>query len=424
VSFVRTRTLLYAALAAAFCGSAAAQTSDPAPHQHMQMPMPDASAWMLMQDGVIFGIFNHQGGPRGGDEFKVPNWWMGMATRKTGRSQLTFTGMLSLDPLTVGKRGYGEIFQVGEVVDGRPLVDRQHPHDLFMQLAAVWRLELSEATGLTLAGGPVGEPALGPVAFMHRASAAENPFAPLSHHTFDSTHIAFGVITAAVDHGPFVLEGSVFNGREPDENRWDFDFGRLDSVSARLWYKPAPGWELQVSTGHLRDPEQLEPGNVQRTTASAAWVKQYDTSMMAVTAGYGVNDSDHGTRHAFFAEATARRGATAPYGRFELAQVETGALLGASTSGHGFVIDQKDLVGAFTAGAARDLATWRGFEGALGAAATFYAVPEALKHSHGSHPVSFQIWFRLRPPAPMGRMWNMRMSQPMSGHPMSHQMKP
>ena len=152
---------------------------------------------MLMQDGVVFGIFNHQGGPRGGDEFKVPNWWMGMATRKAGRSQLTFTGMLSLDPATVGKRGYGEIFQVGEAADGRPLVDRQHPHDLFMQLAAVWRLELSEATGLTFAGGPVGEPALGPVAFMHRASAAENPFAPLSHHTFDSTHIAFGVVTAA-----------------------------------------------------------------------------------------------------------------------------------------------------------------------------------------------------------------------------------
>jgi hypothetical protein len=377
-----------------------------------------------MQDAVVFGIFNHQGGPRGGDEFKVPNWWMGMATRKAGRSQLTLTGMFSLDPATVGKRGYGEIFQVGEVVDGRPLVDRQHPHDLFMQLAAVWRLELSETTGLTFAGGPVGEPALGPVAFMHRASAAENPFAPLSHHTFDSTHIAFGVFTAAIDRGPFVLEGSVFNAREPDENRWNFDVGPLDSVSARLWYKPVPGWEVQVSTGHLRDPEELEPGNIQRTTASVAWTKQSSTMMTAVTAGYGVNDSEHGTRHAFFAEATTRRAPNAGYGRFELVQVETGALLTDGTSGHGVAFDRKDLVGAFTAGAARDLVTWRGFEGAVGAAATLYAVPEALKHTHGSHPVSFQIFFRLRPPAPMGRMWNMRMSQPMAGHPMSHQMKP
>jgi hypothetical protein len=283
-------------------------------------------------------------------------------------------------------------------------------------------MELPATTGLTFAGGPVGEPALGPVAFMHRESAAENPFAPLSHHTFDSTHIAFGVVTAAVDHGPFVLEASVFNGREPDENRWNFDFGRLDSVSARLWYKPASGWELQVSTGHLRDPEELEPGNVQRTTASAAWIKKAGTHVTAVTAGFGVNDSDHGTRHAFFAEATTRRGSIAAYGRFELVQVETGALLGISASEPGF--DRKDRVGAFTAGATRDLVTWRGFEGALGAAATFYAVPEMLKQTHGSHPVSFQIFFRLRPPAPMGRMWNMRMSQPTAGHSMSHQMTP
>ena len=141
--------------------------------------------------------------------------------------------MLSLDPATVGKDGYREIFQAGEALDGRPLIDRQHPHDLFMQLAAVWRMPVTASTGFTLAGGPAGEPALGPVAFMHRASAADNPTAPLGHHTFDSTHIAFGVVTAAVDHGPWVVEGSVFNGREPDENRWDFDFGRLDSFSGR-----------------------------------------------------------------------------------------------------------------------------------------------------------------------------------------------
>ncbi len=422
MSVVRVRTFVLFALTTGLAAAATAQTPAAAQHQDMQMTMPAPPGRTLMQDGVVFGIFNHQGGARGGDEFRVPNWWMGMATRKSGRSQLTFTGMLSLDPATVGKRGYAEIFQVGEVVDGRPLVDRQHPHDLFMQLAAVWRVELRDGAGLTLAGGPAGEPALGPVAFMHRMSAAENPFAPLSHHTFDSTHIAFGVITAAVDRGPFVLEGSLFNGREPDENRWNFDFGRLDSASARLWYKPSPDWELQVSTGHLREPEELEPGNVQRTTASAAWMKQQGNDIDAITLGYGVNDSEHGTRHAFFAEATRRRGATAAYGRFELVQVETAVLLGASND-HESALDRNDRVGAFTAGAVRDLTTWRGFEGALGAAATVYAVPEALKPTHGSHPVSFQIFIRTRLPAPAGRMWNMRMSQPMAGHAMHHQMK-
>lgn len=410
-----------------FCGSlalmgaalpAAAQAPDA--HQHHASPAADESAWMLMQDGVLYGLFNHQGGPRGGDEVRAPNWWMGMASRRAGRGQLTFTAMLSLDPATVGKRGYGEIFQVGETVDGRPLIDRQHPHDLFMQLAAVWRVPLTERTGLTLAGGPVGEPALGPVAFMHRASAAENPFAPLGHHTFDSTHIAFGVVTAAVDRGPFVLEGSLFNGREPDEHRWDLDFGRLDSVSARLWYKPASAWEFQVSSGHLIDPEALEPGSVTRTTGSAAWTSRSQGRMTALALGYGVNASGHGTRDALFAEATRRQGTVAVYGRFELVQVETERLLHGADPPHAHAADIKDRLAAFTAGAVRDLLKWRGFEGAVGGAATFYGVPAALRESHGSHPVSFQVFFRLRSPAPMGRMWNMRMSQPLAGHGMPH----
>jgi hypothetical protein len=387
-------------------------------HAQHTMPMPaEDNAWSFMQDGVVFGLFNHQAGPRGGDEFRVPNWWMGMATKKTGRSQLTLTSMLSLDPATVGKRGYREIFQVGEAVDGEPLIDRQHPHDLFMQLGAVWRTPLTATTGLTLAGGPVGEPALGPVAFMHRASAAEIPMAPLGHHTFDSTHIAFGVVTAAVDHGPFVLEGSVFNGREPDQDRWDIDFGKLDSVSARLWYRPAPSWELQVSTGHLIQPEELEPGNMVRTTASASWTRQRGTSMSAVMLGYGVNNTDHGTRHAMLAEATRRKGALAVFGRFEVLQPEIDLLL----RGAGLDPDGKThALAAFTAGVVRDVANVRGFEGAVGGEVTFHAVPEVLRSTHGDHPVSFQLFFRLRLPASMGRMWNMRMSQPPMGRGMSH----
>src|SRR3989442_9038680 len=197
-------------------------------HEHIQM---GEQTWRYMQDGILFGTFNRQGSPRGEKEFVAQNWYMGMLTRKIGKGTLTLNGMFSLDPATVGKSGYAEIFQVGEALAGRPLIDRQHPHDLFMQLAGIWRIPLNDTTGFTIAGGPAGEPALGPVAFMHRASAAENPAAPLGHHTFDSTHISYGVITAALDHGPWIVEGSLFNGREPDENRWNFDFGPLDSVS-------------------------------------------------------------------------------------------------------------------------------------------------------------------------------------------------
>ena len=399
--------------------------SQPPDHEHMQMNMAP-TGWQFMQDGVVFGVFNHQGGPRGGDEFKVTNWWMGMATRQFGSSQLTVTSMFSLEPATVGKRGYGEIMQIGETVGGRPLIDRQHPHDLFMQLAAIWRRPITSTTGFTIAAGPAGEPALGPVAFMHRVSAAENAFAPLSHHTFDSTHVAYGVITAAVNHGPWVIEGSLFNAREPDERRWDFDFGALDSVSARVWYRPTERFELQLSSGHLRDPEELEPGNIQRTTTSASWFKRSGADFTAVTIGYGLNATHEANRQAVFGEATRHVGLNSLFGRVEVLQVETDLLLTGAIPVTAGAAARKDTIGAFTIGGVRDIVKARGFEGGLGAALTFYAVPERLKITHGEHPVSFQVFFRLRPPAgSTGRMWNMRMSQPMVEHSMqmTHEMK-
>ena len=217
--------------------------------------------------------------------------------------------MLSLDPLTVGKKGYRELFQVGEAFEGKPLVDYQHPHDLFMQLAAVWRIPIGSRTGFTLAGGPSAEPALGPVAFMHRASSMENPMSPLGHHTLDSTHIAFGVVTAAIDHGPWTIEGSVFNGREPDEDRWDFDFGPLDSFAARIWLRPREEWELQLSSGWLTAPEELGHGDIVRTTASASWLKQSGENFTAATAAYGMNNGDDVNRASFVTRSDQAVGA-------------------------------------------------------------------------------------------------------------------
>jgi hypothetical protein len=402
------------------------QAADAGQDEPMQMKMAMNSSWQFMQDGVAFAEFDHQGGPRGGNQFAAPNWWMGMATRSTSHGQFTFTSMLSLDPATVGKDGYREIFQAGEALNGRPLIDRQHPHNFFMQLAAIWRVPVNGSTGFTIAGAPVGEPALGPVTFMHRASAADNPTAPLSHHTFDSTHISFGVVTAAVDHGPWVVEGSVFDGREPGENRWGFDFGRLDSVSGRIWFRPGARWEFQTSTGHLVDPEQLEPGNIERSTASASWTLQNALDISSVTVGYGRNDTDHGARSAVFMEGARHAGRNTIYSRFEALQVET-ALLQTDLVIEGPAADVKDPVFAFTIGGARDVLQLHGLQGGIGADMSVYRVPDALQPMYSAHPVSFHVFFRLRPPAgPMGRMWNMRMSQPMAGHnmqmPMTHQM--
>jgi len=410
-------------------GASAQTPSDPTEgaaatsHQHerMQMNMP-MNGWTFMQDGIVFVNFNHQGGRRGGSELVVPNWWMGMASRDTARGRLTLTSMLSLEPATVGSEGYRELLQAGEAFNGRPLIDRQHPHDLFMQLAAVWRMPINDATSFTLAGGPVGEPALGPVAFMHRASAADNPTAPLGHHTFDSTHIAFGVVTAAIDRGPWLVEGSLFNGREPDQQRWNFDFGALDSFSGRVWFKPNEEWELQVSSGRLKSPEELEPGDIVRSTVSASWVRRNGQVFSALTAGFGRNNTDHGSRNAFFLEGARHTAMSTFYGRFEAVQAET-ALLETDTVVEGPAADIKNTVLAFTVGGVRDILSWRKFEGGLGADVTFYGVPTALQPAYSKNPVSFHVFFRLRPPAgAMGRMWNMRMSQPMAGHnmPMNH----
>jgi hypothetical protein len=367
-----------------------------------------ASRWQFMQDGILFAELNRQGGLRGGMEFVAPNWWMGMAGRNTSRGRLTFNTMLSLDPGTVGKSGYRELLQAGEALNGRPIVDRQHPHDFFMQLAAIWQTFLTDTAGLTLVGAPVGEPALGPVAFMHRASAADNPAAPLGHHTFDSTHVAFGVVTAAVDRGRWIVEGSVFNGREPDEDRWDFDFGRLDSVSARIRFRPTDEWMLQVSSGRLVEPEALEPGNIVRSTTSVAWTRKDGADITGITGGYGRNDADHGARHAAFVEGARHVGANGVYGRVELLQVET-SLLQTGLSPSGPAADAKDMAFALTVGAVRDLLRVSGFEGGVGVDVTLYGLPGALEPAYGSRPVSLHVFFRLRPPAgPAGRMWNMQ----------------
>lgn len=384
-----------------FAPAARAQT-----HQHA--PETAASQWHVMHDAVAFGLFNSQGGPRGGEQLVVPNWWMGMFNRKVGRSDVTINTMLSLDALTVGKKGYRELFQVGETFDGGPLIDYQHPHDLFMQLAVVWRIPISAKTGFTIAGGPAAEPAIGPVAFMHRASAIDNPMSPLSHHTFDSTHIAFGVVTAAVDRGPWMLEASLFNGREPDEHRWDFDFGRLDSYAGRLWFRPREDWEFQVSSARLESPEALEEGNIVRTTASGAWLKRSGDDFTAVTMAFGMNNGEEATRRSVLLEATKRIGILSPYARLEFVEVETGVLLDDHSIGHG----EKDRVTALTVGGVREWPRWRGIEAGLGAAVTFYGVPSRLKASHGDSPVSFQVFLRMRPSS-AGRMWNMHMIKPM-----------
>ena len=298
------RVLLLFAAFALVAATTAAQ--DP---QHMDMDMGGGAGWQISHDGVAFLLFNHQGRRRGGTDVRAPNWWMVMASHPARKGTVRFNLMLSADPATVTSQGYREIFQVGETYRGHALIDHQHPHDLLMQAAAVYRVPLDRGYTLTLAGGPVAEPALGPVAFMHRSSAAENPVTPLGHHTLDSTHISMGVVTAAVDKGPVQVESSVFNAREPDEQRWDLmDPGPLDSWSVRGWFRPTARLAAQVSYGYLTAPEALEEGDVQRTTASVSWTSGGASPRTAMTGAWGHNAKLGGGYNAFLFEATRCRG--------------------------------------------------------------------------------------------------------------------
>jgi hypothetical protein len=257
--------------------------------------------WMGMAHGYAWGVYTEQTGPRGDDMAFVQSMAMLMAEKDFEGGRLQLKAMLSGDPL-IGDRGYPILFGAGETAGGQPLVDRQHPHDLFMELAARVDVDIAEGTTAFLYGGPVGEPALGPPAFMHRASAKVNPEAPITHHWFDSTHITFGVVTAGIASKLWQVEASAFRGQEPDEDRWDIEEPKLDSWSVRATLTPSPNWALQVSHGRLEEPEALHPGEDEgRTTAS---VHYNSGNGLAATAAFSAKNRLPGpTLTAWLAEA-------------------------------------------------------------------------------------------------------------------------
>src|SRR5205085_2191569 len=257
-----------------------------------------AGDWVLMFHFDLKAGLNHQGGPRGVTKAESMNWFMPMAFRRVGSGTLQLRGMFSFEPFTFPRGGSPLLFQTGETFKGEPLIDRQHPHDLFMELSAQYTVPLGErATWFAYFGYP-GEPALGPVAFMHRASTAENPSAPLAHHLEDSTHISFGVFTTGFTYRWFKLEGSLFNGREPDEHRYNFEAHPWDSRAARFSFAPNDRWTFQLSHGFLRQPEAIEPGDTRRTTASVQYVRPFAHGRLAAALIWGRNHQRHddGTR--------------------------------------------------------------------------------------------------------------------------------
>lgn len=344
--------------------------------------------WMHMLHGQAMLVEQQQTGPRGHDKFFSANWVMGMAQRSTAHGQWTFVSMLSLEPATITGRYYPELFQQGETAFGKPIVDGQHPHDLFMELAGIYDQKLGERGLVTFYAAPVGDPALGPVAFPHRASAESDPLAPLAHHLQDSTHIAYDVLTAGITWGRARIEASGFHGREPGENRWTIYAGAVDSWSSRLTGAPARDWIAQYSIGHLHSPEALHPEeDVLRQTASISFHHVWQPAVLDATAVWGRNHTI-GTdvnANGYLLEAEARvKRRHSIWMRMENDD-RTTDLLGTEAPPEETVIGR---VQAYTGGYAHRIWSdgWGILE--LGAQATLYETPARLVALYGDHPVS------------------------------------
>lgn len=346
--------------------------------------------WELGGHGIGFLQYIEQAGPRGDRQLGSLNWAMLMASRPLAGGLLQLRTMLSLDPATVSARGYPALLQSGEEYAGEPIHDRQHPHDFWMELGALYLRRIGPHTGIELYAAPSGEPALGPVAFMHRPSAFDDPIAPLGHHWQDATHISFGVATAGVFGRRWKLEGSLFNGREPDEQRWDFDLGPLDSWAGRLTLNPGAAWSLSAGYGRLRQDE----GTVRRVSAAVLHGARLGASgRWATSLVYGGNRPVDSTEWAnsllLESEAVLDRANTV-FGRIEWVEKSREDL--ALPPG------QRLGLAALSLGYLRDFARTGGWTLGLGLRGAVGLGPAAIESAYGTrHPRGVTLFLRIRP---------------------------
>jgi hypothetical protein len=370
--------------------SGTAWQPDSTPHQGVHLMAGD---WSLMGHANIFGVYDHQGGPRGGSKTFAPGMLMGMAQRPVGADgTLGFRAMLSPDPF-MGANGYPLLFATGETANGRtPLIDRQHPHDLFVELSGSYSHRLSADQSAFIYFGLPGEPALGPPAFMHRLSGMDFPEAPITHHWLDSTHITFGVLTAGYVWNKLKVEASIFRGREPDQYRYNIEKPALDSVSARLSWNPIPDLSMQVSWGYLRSPEALEPNiNENRITASFTYNKPLGDNNWATTFAWGRKINRPGrTLDGFLLESALVLHQTHTlFGRAE--RVDEDELLG-HVHGNAPVFTPTK----FSAGYLYDFRLTENVKFGIGGLASRYIVPAGLGTAYGGDPTSFMTFIRLK----------------------------
>jgi hypothetical protein len=366
------------------------------------MWMISPGAWQLMLHYTVFITYNQQGGPRGAGKAESTNYFMFMEQHRLGAGTLLLQQMFSAESLTSPHPGFPELFQTGETYHGQPLVDHQHPHNVFAELSALYTLPVSEKVTWLLYGGPSAEPALGPVTYMHRQSASEDPEAPLGHHLQDSTHTSFGVVTTGFilnlsKLALFKIEGSAFNAHEPNEERWSIQLAPLDSWSARVSAAPTRNWTAQYSLGHLQHPEALDPNSELRQSASVEYNRPLTGGKMgngnwatSLIWGRKHKQLDNTNQNSYLLESTlnflARNYA---YTRLEL--VDKDELFPEAATHPAY------RIGAYTFGGVRDVVHSEHWQVGLGGDVTFYSKPAVLDPIYGNNPVSFHVFVRIRP---------------------------
>ncbi len=383
-------------------GTSAEPDSTPTP-----MLMTTRGKWTLMLHANVFVTELQQSGARGDDKFFSTNWFMGMAQRNLGPGVFTARAMLSFEPATVSARRYPLLFQQGETAFGRPVVDGQHPHDFFMELAALYDIKIGDKGLLSFYLAPVGDPAMGPTAYPHRASAMENPVGTLGHHQQDSTHIVNEVATIGFMYGIARVEASGFHGREPDEFRWDLDRGGMDSWSTRLTLQPGKNWSGQYSYARIKSPEALFPGDNQaRMTASVMYNRPIENGNWSSTALWGRTRSltDNSVFNSYLVESSLQFAArNYLWTRIENADRSNELLLGEQPLPADFHETRIGRVQAYTFGYSRDFDLIPHVASALGAQFTTYGVTPLLVPIYGARPMGVAIFVRLRPYSIMNR---------------------
>ncbi len=353
----------------------------------------NSGGWSYYVRGSVFPRYTNQARRRGRSKFDAPNWFLGQAQTNVGlKSEISFRGILSFERITEGRNGYPLLLQTGSTIHYVPAADRQHPNDFISELSSTFSTSMSDKSTAFFYIGYPGEPAVGPPAFYLRQSSRYIPDAPIGLQWQDASRVSFGVITLGMTFNKFKIEGSVFNGNRPDENRYGFDKLKLNSYGGRFSYNPISNLALQLSAGKIKD--EFSPGlNLTRTTASVLYTARLNSSASwASSFIWGENNINiTGRQESFLSESNLNFRDFAVYARLEFVQKTMGEL-GITEN-----FNQKLWLGEFTAGLDKEFSISNSINFAIGFQGTLYGIPHELSAYYGNHPASYEVYLSFQP---------------------------